>query len=172
MASMKPLHALCLLLLAAASAAQPAEDQMPNRTGGDDSPNAFQQTADTPGDGGGGEPAGGGAEPAAPLTLEDVKANITTVIEAFFAKRSTDDGYFPLRDRQTKKLRRLKLVKVEERKTREDGDGLYSAPAVLSDEAADGARLKAVFTVNFKGAEWTVEKMRLVKAPSRKAAKP
>src|SRR4051812_5928125 len=48
------------------------------------------------------------------VSQADARANAATLIQSFMAKHS-EDGAFPLRDKTTKKLRRLKLVKVDEK---------------------------------------------------------
>lgn len=106
-----------------------------------------------------------------PLTLDDVKANILTVVQSFVDKRTNDKGWFPLRDRETGMLRKLRLVSLDANKTTSDGGFLYSAPAVLSDEASN-EKLRAIFTVDFQGAEWTVKKLRLIKPPARAPKQP
>lgn len=137
--------ALAALLLASAAAAQ---------EGGD--PNA-------------GAVAPPPAEATGPLSLDDVKANIQTVVQSFVDKRTNDQGWFPLRDRATGMLRKLRVTKLDVEKTVDDGNGLYSVPAALSDQAS-GEKLRATFTVDFKGSEWAVTNLRLIK-PQGQASK-
>jgi hypothetical protein len=115
----------------------------------------------------------GDAEPAEdpnkPMTLDDARSNVGTLITSFVTQRSAQ-GFMPLRDKRTKKVRKLKLVSVEEKKVKAAGGKRYAAPAKLKD-LASGQTLDAVFTVDFTGPEWKVVGMRLLPPATAAAAK-
>lgn len=117
------------------------------------------------------QPQGGG-EQAGKMSLEDVRINFPTVVQAFVDKRSDADGLWLLRDKDSGKLRKLKLVSVDADKAREDQDGFYSAPAVVADMANNGEKLPVVFTCSFAGSEWRVERLRFVKPKTAKKPRP
>lgn len=116
-------------------------------------------------------PAAGG-DAQGHMSLEDARINFPTVVQAFVDKRSDADGLWPLRDKETGKLRKLKLVSLASEKAKEDGDGLFSAPGVVADMANNGEKLPVVFTCNFAGSEWRVEKLRFVKPKAAKRPQP
>lgn len=107
------------------------------------------------------------AEASKTVTLDDARSSVGTLIQSFIAQRSAD-GAWPLLDKRTKKLRRLRLVKVDEKKVRAAGKQIYAAPATLKDLDST-EQLQAVFKVDFSGSEWKVVGMRLSQPAKRKA---
>jgi hypothetical protein len=93
-------------------------------------------------------------------TIEDARINIGGIIQAFIDQRSPE-GYWPLRDKRSKRVRRLKLTRVEDDKVKDEGKMRFSAPAVLTDTENEGT-VRAVFIVSFRGPEWRVVGMRLI----------
>jgi len=160
---------LALALSGGLAAAQEGDggDQPPpgdQPRAGDQAPQQQQQMqTQGPSEGGAqnGEGGDGGGQAEAPktITLDDARSNVTTLIQSFIAQRSAD-GAWPLVDKRTKKVRRLRLVKVDEKKVRSAGNQIYAAPATLKDIDST-EQLQAVFKVDFSGSEWKVVGMRL-----------
>lgn len=107
---------------------------------------------------GNGNPEGAPA-PSKPISLADARVNIVSIIEAFIAQRSPH-GFWPLRDKKTRRMRHLKLLAIDDRHVHADGGALYTAPASLKDTTS-GATLAALFTVDFTGPNWQVVRMRM-----------
>lgn len=102
------------------------------------------------------EPAAGGA-----MSRDDARMNFGTVVDSFVAERSPE-GYWPLRDKATGKVRRLKIAAKDPKSVVSgEGAGMFVGRVTLLDESS-GERLKADFTVDFSGAEWKVKQMRLI----------
>jgi hypothetical protein len=102
------------------------------------------------------------------MSLDDARMNFGTVVDSFVATRSPD-GYWPLKDKTTGKVRHLKIV-AKDPKSVEPGEGggsLFIGRVTLKDESS-GERLKADFTVDFGGAEWKVTQMKLIPAPRKR----
>jgi hypothetical protein len=129
--------------------------------------------------GGGGDPGGGGGEaiasaPAAPMTVDDAKVNMFTLIQSFIASRSVD-GVWPLKDKTGGGgLLRLTLVGSEVKKVRSSGPGRFRGAVGLRD-APTGRGYEAVFSVDMASPEWKVLAMNLMplnkpKAKAKKAA--
>jgi len=120
------------------------------------------------------------SEPEGPVSLaiEDARLNFGTVVESFIAQHSAG-GYWPLKQKTSGKLLKLKFVKTYPKSIREVRLGHYIGRAGLS-EIETGEDVQTLFTVDFSGSIWKVEQMRLVsirppagkpprKAPVRKA---
>lgn len=118
--------------------------------------------------GGSGEEGGDKEDAPRPMTIDDARANVGTLITSFMSQRSPQ-GFMPLKDKSTKKTRHLKLIAVQEKKVKAAGGKKYNAPATLKD-VSTGQTLDAVFTVDFTGPEWKVAGMRLM-PPAAAAAK-
>lgn len=102
------------------------------------------------------------------MSLDDARTNFGTVIDAFIAGHSRD-GYWPLKDKATGLVRRLKVVSKEPKGITPDesGGGRYIGRITLKD-ANNGERLQAEFLVDFSGSEWKVKQMRLIPNPKPK----
>jgi hypothetical protein len=94
------------------------------------------------------------------LSIDDIRVNFATVVENFITARSPK-GYWPLKQKSTGKVLKLKLVKVSEKTVHEVGHGRYVGRAILRQVDAD-LRHQADFFVNLAGEEWTVERLRLL----------
>lgn len=100
--------------------------------------------------------------PAPAMTLADARINLPTVVHAFVEKRSRE-GVWPLRDKASGRLRKLRLLGLDAEKTKRAGEeGLFAAPGTLLDVETD-ERVPVVFTVDFSGTEWKVSRLRFVK---------
>ncbi len=103
-----------------------------------------------------------------PMALDDARLNFPTVIESFIAEHSPH-GYWPLKQKTTGKVLKLKFKSILPKSVRQLKEGLYLGRAVLREVQADSP-ITADFTVDFSGSRWKVEGMRLVSAtpPTRK----
>ncbi len=99
------------------------------------------------------------SETAKQVGLADARVNIVSIIEAFIAQRSPD-GFWPLRDKKTRRLRHLKLLSIDQKNVQAVGGALYTAPALLKDSMSKET-LAAQFTVDFTGPNWQVGRMRM-----------
>lgn len=113
-------------------------------------------------------------EPASPanseMPPEDAGDNFRTVITSFIANRSPK-GYWPLKDKATGRIMRLKLVKVNAGNLRKLKSNNYAGSAVLKD-VERGTLLKVEFGVDFSGAEWKVTGMRILTKSAPPKRKP
>lgn len=173
---------LLVLSLAAALAglAGPASAQDEDRPGPDPPQNAQPGGPDQEGPYPppmGGKEGGDSAEPkeeeAPAVNIDSARINFQTVVEAFVADKSPE-GYWPLQDKRSGKTRKLKLKAINPRSVRTDfRDGFYRADAEFTD-LSEGKPFKAVFVVDFSGAQWKVAEMRVPKPKEEppKKAKP
>ena len=108
---------------------------------------------------------------SAEMSQEDAVINFPTVVSSFISDRSPK-GYWPLKDKATGQIMKLKLVKVDAEYLRQSGPNNFSGSAVLADIQRK-TRLKVEFAVDFSGAEWKVTGMRILakSTPKPKAAK-
>jgi|GEM_PF-5096097 len=95
-----------------------------------------------------------------PMTLDDARTNFSTIVESFVVEHSPD-GYWPLRQKTTGKVLKLKFESILPKSVRDIKDGRFMGRAVLRGVAED-LTVKADFTVDFSGPQWKVEGMRLV----------
>jgi hypothetical protein len=113
------------------------------------------------------------------MSLDDARTNFSTVVESFIASHSPD-GYWPVRQKTTGKLLKLKFQSVAPASVHELKEGRYLGRALLREVQADSL-VKADFTVDFSGPRWEVKGMRLIslkasapkhpaKAPAQKPA--
>jgi len=104
-----------------------------------------------------------------PMTIDDARLNFGTVVESFIAAHSPD-GYWPLKQKTTGKVLKLKLDKIEDKTVRQVRPGHFKGRAVLR-EIDEKRLVKADFFVDFSGMKWNVEKLSLVKIKSASAPK-
>jgi hypothetical protein len=121
-------------------------------------PNAGPPPAASP------EPGADHQDEGPEVSQADARANAATLIQSFLAKHS-EGGAFPLRDKTTKKLRRLKLMKVDEKGVEPAGVARFTAPAWLKDEES-GETLEASFLLDFASPDWKVVGLRLKPPPA------
>jgi len=105
------------------------------------------------------------------MSADDARTNFSTVVESFIASHSPD-GYWPVRQKTTGKVLRLKFQSVSSKTVHEANEGHYRGLATLREVQTD-TLVKAEFTVDFSGPRWDVLGMRLlsVKAAPAKPAK-
>jgi hypothetical protein len=106
------------------------------------------------------------------MTLDDARLNFGTVVESFITERSPK-GYWPLKQKTTNKILKLRLDAIEKKTVRRLTPGHFVGRATLS-QVDDASPVKADFYVDFSGVNWKVEKMRLVpgRAPDKKPRQP
>ena len=104
-------------------------------------------------------------EPAGDMTLDDAAGNFESILQAFVISRSPN-GYWPLREKTTKKVLMLKLESIDLKSLRQEGPNVFTAPAVLLDVNND-RKIPAEFTIDFSGTQWHVTRMRMLKAPAK-----
>lgn len=168
----------CRLLAAPLLESPPPEEpgSAGEQTPGEGKPKAYDQTGRNPPAGGEEQPPEGEEETgeapgevADEMEKEDVKVNFPTVVEAFVSGHSPD-GYWQLPEKGSKRVWKLKLLGVDAQTLKKTRDNLYAARARLQD-VDDGKRLNIEFTVNFSGAKWRVEKIRLLNKNAKPPAK-
>lgn len=107
------------------------------------------------------------------ITPADAAANFETIVQTFITDRSPK-GYWPLRDKKTGRLLKLKLESLDPKTVGPTGrPGYYFARARLL-EITDGTSVDCEFTVDFTTDRWVVKGMRLLGAaakPARRAPK-
>lgn len=103
-------------------------------------------------------------EGAPTMPLDALRENFGTVVENFITARSRD-GYWPLKQKTTGKILKLKLETVKESSVREVEPGHVSGRVILIQ--ADKSRIEADFFVDFSASVWTVEKLRLLPAQAK-----
>lgn len=140
--------------------AEPPEEQ-----GGGSSP----MPMDGGGGAGGGGEAGKGDEEAAPpeappvaATLQDASANFGTIVETFLAQ-NTKEGVWNLRDKRTKKIRRLAFQAVDEKTVREAAKDGHFRGHVKFKDADTGKRVIMEMTVDMSGSQWRVSGAKMLK---------
>ncbi|MBI3551040.1 MAG: hypothetical protein HY077_00860 [Elusimicrobia bacterium] len=143
---------LALFLAAGGSAAAQEDEANPIPVAGQQGDDAYHPAA---------EPAAG------PMSLDDARTNFGTVIDAFISQRSPN-GYWPLKDKATGQIKRLKLLAKDPKSLREEGGGGHYAGLVTLQDAETRERITAEFLVDFTGTEWKVERMKLVPRPKPK----
>lgn len=104
--------------------------------------------------------------PPAPLSMDDARVNFETLVSAFVTQRS-GAGYWPLRDKAAKRVRRLKLVSMDLKKVKKVRDGRYAGPVIFTD-LDQGKKLETRFTVDLSGPEWRVVGMTVPKPKKKK----
>ena len=101
-----------------------------------------------------------------PMSEGDAKVNFPTVVESYLAQHSPR-GYFPVTEKQTKKVWHLKLLEIQTGNLRSAGTNRYTARADFKD-VRNGAKLSIDITVDFGGSEWSVTTLKVVRKGSRK----
>ena len=91
------------------------------------------------------------------VALQDARLNFAGVVEGFIDERSPK-GYWPLRDKVTGKIRRLKLLRIEEDSVNAVGKTRFNGTALLKD-VRGGKLVSCVFTVDFAAPPWKVVRM-------------
>jgi hypothetical protein len=110
------------------------------------------------------------------MSIDDARMNFNTVVESFVSEHSPK-GYWPLKQKSTGKVLKLRFEKIMPKSVHEVLGGHYAGRAVLR-EAEEDFTVQADFTVDFSGSRWKVERMRLVsgapaaRTPRRKAPAP
>ena len=99
------------------------------------------------------------------MRLEDARPNFQSILEAFIAARSRN-GYWPLREKTTKQVLRLKLQSIDLKDLRQEEKSVFTAPALLLD-VKNARRVPVEFSIDFSGTQWHVTRMRMLKAPSK-----
>lgn len=137
--------------------------------------NMYPQAGGGGGNAGGGNNAGGDGsldqpaqaqDAAKPMDLADAAANAETVVSSFITDRSPK-GYWPLREKKSGKLLRLKLESLDGKSVRQSRrPGFYTARAKMME--ASGSPYECEFTIDFSGDRWAVTGMRLISPPAKK----
>jgi hypothetical protein len=94
------------------------------------------------------------------MTIDDARMNFATIVESFIIERSKN-GCWPLKQKTTGKLLKLKFESILPKSVHELKEGRFMGRAVLRELATDST-VRADFTVDFSGPQWKVEGMRLV----------
>lgn len=102
------------------------------------------------------------------ISPADAAANFETIVNSFITDRSAK-GYWPLRDKKTGRLLKLKLESLDPKTVRSTGrEGYYFARARLIDTVS-GEPVDCEFTVDFTSDRWAVKGMRLLGSPLKPA---
>lgn len=107
-----------------------------------------------------GRPDGGGQvaqeEPPAPVTLDDARVNFGTVVDAFLAQ-NTRDGVWNLRDKKTRKIRKLSFESIDEKSIKPASGGPARFRGLVTFKEAGAARPVVMeMTVDMSGTQWKV----------------
>ena len=100
------------------------------------------------------------AAPDSEVTIDDARANFGAIVETFMLRMSPN-GFWPLRDKKTARMRHLQLIAVNPKRVSPAGRGRFKGPATLRD-LTEEKTLNAEFVVDLTGAEWRVVGMRLL----------
>jgi hypothetical protein len=111
------------------------------------------------------------APPPGPMSLDDAVTNFDTVVDNYIAVHSVD-GVWSYTDKVSGKGLHLKVLSKDHESIKDAGKGkkkgkFFSGEVTLRD-VKSGRKVKAVFLVDFSGADWTVKSLSLLGISVRK----